>query len=596
MSDFHSPAAERRSIAAQTGRAGILAALVMLAVQLIWRLNWSENGVVQAFPEFVVAAISRLTPLSVFGAATENYGSLAKKTLFASVLLGIVAVGFRAGEIAGWLARRIDRGGFGRVIAGFAVAGALWLVTMLVVLPIAHLGAFASQSSYTSDILVQLSITFALFGGLWAVFATPRLADATEVDMEQGEMVTRRSMLGGAVYGVGTVAAAVTVGAAGWRLISPRPSRGAGAIPTVTGTTPRASTVDGIVATQRALQGNPLPTALPTETPEPEAAVYTRDVAELQSDTTIAAAQQDPLALFVQLDAEERISPILTETDDFYHVSKNLSDPTVSANGWSLKISGMVSQPLELTYDQVVARSSVDKITNLMCISNELNGDLTGAAQWTGFPLKELLDEAGLQTGAVDLKFKAADDYEDSIPVAAGLDPDTLVVTGMNGEPLRDDHGFPARIIVPGIYGMKNVKWLHEIQVVGEDFQGYWQTRGWSDPAIPQIWGRIDQPTRSIKPGPFIATGLASAGDRDIARVEISLDDGETWADAILEPSLNPPLTWVRWALPFDAVEGKYKMRMRATDGTGQVMTEVERSPLPDGATGWPRRSFEVKN
>lgn len=595
MSDFRNPA-QRRLIAEQTGRAGILAALVMLAVQLIWRLNWSENGVVQAFPEFVVAAISRLTPLSVFGAATENYGSLAKKTLFASVLLGIVAVGFRAGVIAGWLARRIDRGGFGRVIAGFAVAGALWLVTMLVVLPIAHLGAFASQSSYTSDILVQLSITFALFGGLWAVFATPRLADATEVEMEQGELVTRRSVLGGVVYGVGTVAAAVTVGAAGWRLISPRPSRGAGAIPTVTGTTPRASTVDGIVATQRALQGNPLPTALPTETPEPEAAVYTRDVAELQSDTTIAAAQQDPLALFVQLDAEERITPILTETDDFYHVSKNLSDPTVSANGWSLKISGMVSQPLELTYDQVVARSSVDKITTLMCISNELNGDLTGAAQWTGFPLKELLDEAGLQTGAVDLKFKAADDYEDSIPVAAGLDPDTLVVTGMNGEPLRDDHGFPARIIVPGIYGMKNIKWLTEIQVVGEDFQGYWQTRGWSDPAIPQIWGRIDQPTRSIKPGPFIATGLASAGDRDIARVEISLDDGETWADAILEPSLNPPLTWVRWALPFDAVEGKYKMRMRATDGTGQIMTEVERSPLPDGATGWPRRSFEVKN
>ncbi|MCC6792199.1 MAG: hypothetical protein IT336_10950, partial [Thermomicrobiales bacterium] len=137
MSDLQRTAAERRSIAEQTGRAGILAALVMLAVQLIWRLNWSENGVVQAFPEFVVAAISRLTPLSVFGAATENYGSLAKKTLFASVLLGIVAVGFRSGLIAGWLARRLDRGGFGRLVAGLAVAVALWLVTLLVVMPIA---------------------------------------------------------------------------------------------------------------------------------------------------------------------------------------------------------------------------------------------------------------------------------------------------------------------------------------------------------------------------------------------------------------------------------------------------------------------------
>lgn len=593
MSDPRIVAAERRRIAEQAGRAGVLAALVMLAVQLIWRLNWSANGVVQAFPEFIVAAISRLTPLSVFGAATENYGSLAKKTLFASVLLGIVTVGFRSGAIAGWLAERIGRGAAGRLLAGLMVASTLWLFTLLVIMPIAYLGVFATKSSYTSDILIQLSVTFALFGAVWALFATPRRAE-TEIGMAPEATVNRRTVLGGAAWGAGTLVAAATVGVAGWRLVSPRPARGTGG-PPLPATTPRASTVDDIVATQRALQGNPLPTAVPTEGPEPEAAVYSHDVAELQSDTATAATSDDPLALFVQLDAEDAITPVLTETDVFYHVSKNLSDPTVSATGWTLKVTGLVDQPLELTYDQVLARSTSDMISTLMCISNELNGDLTGTAQWTGFPLADLLNEAGIQPGAIDLKFRAADDYEDSIPIAAGLDPDTFVVTGMNGEPLRDDHGFPARIIVPGIYGMKNVKWLNEIEIVDEDFKGYWQTRGWSDSAIPQIWGRIDQPGRSIKTGPFVATGLASAGDRDISRVEISLDDGESWADAILEPSLNPPLTWVRWAFPFDATPGKYTLRMRATDGAGEVMSEIQRSPLPDGATGWPRRSFEVK-
>jgi hypothetical protein len=164
----------------------------------------------------------------------------------------------------------------------------------------------------------------------------------------------------------------------------------------------------------------------------------------------------------------------------------------------------------------------------------------------------------------------------------------------MNGSPLRDDHGYPVRMIVPGIYGMKNVKWLQEIELVNEDFMGYWQTRSWSDTAINQIWGRIDRPTADIDAGPFVAAGVASAGDRDISRVEVSLDDGETWADAVLEPSLNPPFTWVRWAFPFEATPGKYKIRMRATDGNGVLMIQKEEPPLPDGASGWPRKSFEV--
>jgi DMSO/TMAO reductase YedYZ molybdopterin-dependent catalytic subunit len=584
--------AQHGDTAEHAGRAGLLAALVMLAVQLIWRLNWSQDGVVQAFPEFIVAAISRLTPISVFGAATENYGSLAKKTLFASVLIGIVAVGFRSGSIAGWLSNRLGRGGAGRIVAGFAVAAALWLVTMLVIMPIAHLGVFATKSSYTSDILVQLSVTFALFGALWALLATPALAESTDNATGSPEL-SRRAVLAQTGWAAGTLIAMITVGASGWRLINPRRSR----VRAATTGDAAPSSVDNIVATQRALQGNPLPPT-PTPTPEQVSEAASLEVAELNSDLTLQATP-DPIEFFAELDAQHKITPVLTETNKFYHVSKNLTDPQVGIDGWTLKVGGKVNQPLELTYDQVMALATTTKITTLSCISNELNGDLTGTAQWTGFPLKDLLEQAGVQDGVIDVKFHAADDYEDSIPLDRALDPDTFIVTMMNGEPLRDDHGFPVRMIVPGIYGMKNVKWLQEIELVDEDFMGYWQTRGWSDTAQNQIWGRIDQPwmrNSKIEPGPFIAMGVASAGDRDISRVEISLDDGDTWADALLEPSLNPPFTWVRWAYSFDAQPGKYNLRMRATDGTGQVMDEKNRSPLPDGATGWPRRSFEVKS
>jgi len=555
----------RRDDVEHAGRAGLLAALVMLAVQLIWRLNWSKDGVVQAFPEFIVAAISRLTPLAVFGAATENYGSLAKKTLLAAVLVGIVAIGFRSGMVAGWLSRRMGLGAAGRVIAGLIVAAVLLLFTLVVVMPIAHLGLFARDSSYTSDILTQLVTTFALFGVLWAVFAAPRLSES-EVDLREGELVSRRNLLGQAAWGVGTIAAAIAVAGATWRLVSPRKQRVNAAA--------QQSTQD-ILATAEA------------------------DAASREATAQAQAAMQeaDAETLFAQLDTDGKISPVLTEVDDFYHVSKNLSDPTVDSGGWSLKITGMVNTPLELSYDEVVARSTEQKFTTLSCISNELNGDLTGTALWTGFPLKTLLDEAGVQQGAVDLKLKAADDYEDSFPLDRGLDPDTFVVTGMNGAPLRDDHGFPARMIVPGIYGMKNVKWLKEVEVVGEDFQGYWQTRGWSDTAVNQIWGRIDEPNgNDNEPGPMVASGLASAGDRGINRVEVSLDDGATWADAMLEPALNPPFTWVRWAYQFIAEpDTSYKLKMRATDGTGQVMLEESNPPLPDGATGWPRRQFKTK-
>jgi DMSO/TMAO reductase YedYZ molybdopterin-dependent catalytic subunit len=314
----------------------------------------------------------------------------------------------------------------------------------------------------------------------------------------------------------------------------------------------------------------------------------------------VGAGTSAPAALaaeLARLEAEGRLTPRLTATADFYHVSKNLQDPEVRAAGWALSVSGLVAGARAYPLAELTARATTRKITTLCCISNELNGDLIGTAEWLGFPLADLLAEVGVQPEAVDVVLRCADDYADSIPLARALDPDTLVVVGMNGQPLAPDHGYPARLIVPGIYGMKNVKWLESIELVAEDFKGYWQTRGWSDPAPNQIWARIDTPSHRerVAAGPMTIAGVASAGDHGIARVEVSLDGGRSWAAAALEPALNPPLTWVRWALAVAARPGDLKLRVRVTDGAGTTAPEDEQPPLPDGATGWPRRTVEVE-
>jgi len=567
------------------GQAGFAAALVMLAVQMVWRLNWSNNGSVQAFPEFVVAAVSRLTPLAVFGAATENYGGNAKKALFITILVVIAAVGYRAGDAAGWISNRIGRGALVRLVSGLIVAAILWLFTMVAILPIAHLGAFASKSSYTNDILTQLTVTFAIFGAAWALFTWPMEQQDMTQPNDDETTITRRSALGRGVFASGLLGGLAVTGVSTWKLFAPPSSSAA---PVANGA---PDLVDNIIATQRAVQGNPLPpTPTPVVTPTPKTA------AALLTDSTPEASPEALIKLFADLDQKKLITPVLTEINDFYHVSKNLSDPTVSSTGWTFKITGKVAKPLTFTLADLQARATTKKITTLCCISNDIGGDLISTAEWTGVPLKDLLTEAGVQTGAIDLKFHAADDYEDSISVEKGMDPDVMIVVGMNGEALPDYHGFPARLIVPNIYGMKNVKWIESIEVVDYTFKGYWQTRGWSYTAVTQIWGRFDQPESGSKvaTGPVTATGLAVAGDRGIKRVEISVDDGATWADAMLEPPLNAPLTWVRWAFPFSPPAGKYNLKLRATDGTGAVMTDAQADPLPDGATGYPNRRFSV--
>jgi DMSO/TMAO reductase YedYZ molybdopterin-dependent catalytic subunit len=282
------------------------------------------------------------------------------------------------------------------------------------------------------------------------------------------------------------------------------------------------------------------------------------------------------------------LSAEITPTHDFYTVSKNFLDPAVAVGRWRLQIDGLVDRPMELTYDQLTALPSSDGFYTLMCISNEIGGDLWGNAHWRGIKLKDLLELAGVHTDGYKAVFSAADDYHDSVRLDRALHPDTLLAWEMNGEPLRNEHGFPARLLIPGIYGMKNVKWLTGISIVKSEFLGFWQNQGWDDAAPYQTASRIDVPRgrEALTAGQLSVGGVAFAGDRGIQAVEVSTDAGQTWQQAQVKPGLAPN-TWQLWRVDLQVDRNVKQIRVRATDGPGHPQTREMNPPFPSGATGY---------
>jgi len=276
----------------------------------------------------------------------------------------------------------------------------------------------------------------------------------------------------------------------------------------------------------------------------------------------------------------------ITPNKDFYQVSKNAFDPEVDVGRWKLEVVGLVDNPIELSFNDLKSFPEVEQYATLACISNEVGGDLIGNALWKGVRLKDVLEKAGLREGVVDVALRASDDYTDSIPVERAMASETLLVYEMNGGPLTLEHGFPVRLLVPGIYGMKNVKWITRIEPVAFDLKGYWQRRGWDDRAEYKTLSRIDAPDSSFKGETSIA-GIAFAGDRGISKVEISTDGGATWEQADIKPALSP-LTWVLWHKRWKPTQpGRHRLVVRATDGRNQAQTSQYAPPAPSGSSGY---------
>lgn len=296
--------------------------------------------------------------------------------------------------------------------------------------------------------------------------------------------------------------------------------------------------------------------------------------------------------------AVDGLTPYVVPNDRFYRIDTALVVPQVDVESWTLSVEGMVDRPFELTFDELLAMATHKELVTLSCVSNEVGGTLVGNAEWQGVPLATLLERAGVQPDATQVVGRSVDGFTAGFPTELALDGRVaMVAVGMNGEPLPVRHGFPARLVVSGLYGyVSATKWLREITLTRwEDFDGYWIPRGWSKEGPVKTQSRIDVPKSGaqLSAGPTPIAGVAWAPARGISRVEVQIDEGE-WRTATLGETTSDH-TWVQWVLDWDAPPGDHQIRVRATDGTGETQTAANAPPAPDGATGWHSRKIAVR-
>jgi len=285
----------------------------------------------------------------------------------------------------------------------------------------------------------------------------------------------------------------------------------------------------------------------------------------------------------------EGVAPFVTSNADFYRIDTALIVPQVRAEDWTLRVSGLVDEPFELTFDELLDLDLVEADVTLTCVSNPVGGDLVGNARWLGVPVRDLLDRARPRRSADQLVGRSVDGYTCGIPLPAAYDRPCLVAVGMNGEPLPLRHGFPARLVTPGLYGyVGSTKWLTSLEVTTFDaFDQYWVPRGYAEQAPIKTMSRIDTPRslERVQAGRVVVAGVAWAQTRGIDAVELRIDDGP-FRPAELAEAVGVD-TWRQWRYEWDATPGRHTLTVRATDGTGDPQPEQRAEILPDGASGW---------
>ncbi len=550
---------------------GAAAGLVSSGIMLWIGREW--GGAI--LPQLISERVTDILPLSAVRRGLQDLEENAKPAALGGITMAQIAVGAIIGLGYCLVARRDFRA---RVLGGLSVAIIVWLFLSLVAAPLGDVGLFArdaNQGFWETQVLFLISS--GIFGLIIATFLPWPMTDS----QPQQEMSTTDATQVDTVVTAASESAVLNADASADSEVIAEPTSAGGALVPVN---PSRRTVLKVAGVGVLAVPAIISAAYIGQHMNRLRTVYTPELAKRTVDGD---------SIFATAGMPEEITP----TDAFYVVSKNLVDPTVDAGSWSLKIDGLVDKPMTLSYTDILRRDSVEFISTLECISNRVGGGFISTAVWAGFPLRDLLDEARIQAGVIDIELHAEDGYVESIPLAEALAEDTMVVHSMNGEPLNDKHGYPLRLIVPGIFGMKNVKWLSGIKPVGDDIQGFWQQRDWSDVATVVTMSRFDIPKSGYR-APLGETvrlgGVAFSGDREISSVEVTTDGGETWQEAQLSDPLSN-LAWRLWIYEHTAAEpGLQRLAVRATDGNGDQQTEEANESLPDGATGWHRRWYEV--
>lgn len=293
------------------------------------------------------------------------------------------------------------------------------------------------------------------------------------------------------------------------------------------------------------------------------------------------------------------ISKFLTPNTEFYRIDTALSVPRIDPASWSLRVHGMVEKEFTLSFEELLSKDLVETYLTLACVSNPVGGDLVGNAKWLGYPLRHLIEQAGPLDGADMVLSTSSDGFTASTPLEVLRDDRmALLAIGMNGEPLPLEHGFPARMVVPGLYGyVSATKWVVELEVTRfQDKKAYWSTRGWTEKGPIKMSSRIDipRPSASVPAGELALGGVAWAQTRGISKVEVQIDGGE-WQKAELGSDLSAD-TWRQWKFLWeDATPGEHVVTVRAYDAKGKLQTQKQAAVAPDGASGWHQVQFTVR-
>lgn len=560
---------------------GLVAGAVAVSVAILLRLFTGGLFI----PEVASLTLFSLTPGEVESQAVETLGPLAKYSSFIGATLGSIVIHGLIGIVVGRLYGRLRWTSYlGRALQAIIIAYVILLAITLVLLALTEASAGPVSIFDIILYLIPPNVGFGLvFPALYqkVSFGKPSISKET-AKKKQVSYEDARGINGGA--------ASIEDGKMNRRIFLRSAVASAIALPILYYGTSRLL----FTAQEQVVQ--PIAPVLPATQPSSAPPIF-----------------QNPV-----------LSPLLqyevTPTELFYRIDINPIIPTVNSETWRLSIKGLVENQVELTYEELKAMPSVEQSTTLSCISNKVGGNLISNAIWKGVPLKNLLEQAQIKPGAEYIVFRCYDGYDVGIPLEKGLEDSTILAYEMNRAPLTPPHGFPVRAIVPNIYGMMNAKWITEIEIVDYVYEGFWQRKGWSNAAKINTLSSIvipgNAPLRTrfrgfLPPDSIFASsnstsnssslssslpgrvatigGIAFAGTRGISKVQVSVDDGNTWKDASIKEPLSQ-YSWVIWAadlsLPGQS-SNEYKVTVRATDDAGNVQTSEVRQPFPDGSTGY---------